>query len=779
MMKIVNFNNGWEYRRIGGDTWESVDLPHDAMIGGERSPDADSGTNAGWYLCHDYEYKKTFDVTDEYDGKRVTFEFEGVYRNAEVYINGNKASERPYGYTNFYVDAYKHLRSGANEIRVIARNADQPNSRWYSGAGVYRPVKMYIADEKHILLNGIRVRTVSINPAAVEVTVKTSHAGCVKITIDKTTFEADSDGEHTFTVEIPNASLWTPDNPKLYTCKAEFEGDAAETVFGIRTLSVTAADGFCMNGDRIIIRGACIHHDNGLLGARCYADAERRKIRILKENGYNAIRSAHNPCSKAMLDACDELGMMVMDEYVDMWYIHKTRYDYADYIMDWYERDIADMIDKDYNHPSVIMYSLGNEVSETAQEKGIEFFNKMKAVIKKLDDTRAVTTGVNIFFNYLSSMGMGVYSDKKAEDNPQKKVGSEFFNTVAGILGAGFMKWGATLRGSDKKTKDAFAAMDVAGYNYGINRYKNDVKKYPDRIILGSETFCVDAYKFYEFAKENNALIGDFVWAGMDYLGEVGIGSREYRDYAPQFTHGVGWISAGSGRIDLTGKPLAEAGYTRVAFGLEDKPVIAVIPVNHTNDKHSPSSWKMTNAVESWSWNGFSGRKAKIEVYVRAAKVELYVNGVKAGVKKFKKNCLFKFKTTYRDGEITAVAYDVGGKELSRSSLKTAGNETVLSVCPESGTVTPDGLCYVRLKFTDKAGIVKPLERGRIAVTVSGGKLLGLGHACPYNADGFAKSDTDTYYGEAMAIIKSGKQGTVGISAASGSLAGRAEIIIK
>lgn len=782
-MKAIDFNSDWKFKRLGevGDG-EVVTLPHDAMINENRTADSDGGTNTGWFEGGDYEYVKTFDLPSAYADKIITFEFEGVYRNAEVYLNGEKAAYRPYGYTNFYVEANAFLKFGEqNEIRVVARNSDQPNSRWYSGAGIYRPVTMFVADSKHIPFNGVRISTLQINPAIIEVKVATSDSGEAEIEISRNgkiiaAQKGESDKEAVFAVEIPNAALWSPSSPALYTLKAKFASDEAVETFGIRKVTCDSTDGFCINGERVIIRGACIHHDNGILGARCYAEAEERKIRILKDNGYNAVRSAHNPCSKAMLRACDELGVMMMDEYVDMWYIHKTMHDYADYVLEWYERDITDMIEKDFNHPSVVMYSLGNEVAETGQEKGVAFFRQMRAVCKRLDPERPVTVGVNIFFNYLHAKGFGVYSDKKAKDNPQKKVGSEFFNTLAGKLGAGFMKTMAKLPGCDKKTRDAFAAMDVAGYNYGIKRYKGDTKKYPDRVILGSETFCADAYAFWEFAKNNNAVIGDFVWAGTDYLGEVGIGTREYRDYAPDFLHGVGWISAGSGRIDLTGKPLAEAAYTKVAFELTDKPVIAVTPVNHTHDKHSPSCWKYTNAVESWSWNGLDGSDAHVEVYSRAPYVELYVNDKKVGKKKFKKNCRFRFNTKYFGGEITAVNLDKDGTELSRSSLRTAGGETVLTVSPESAAVARGKLCFVRLKFTDNAGTVKPLERGDVKVTVEGGELIALGNACPFNPRGYASDVTDTYYGEALAVVRATSDKKLTVTAQGNGLTGRAEV---
>lgn len=756
----VNFNDGWNWRKLGEDVQRETTLPHDALIFENRKEGAASGVNLGWYECYDYEYTKTFAVPEEYRDKVLTFEFEGVYRNAEVYINGQKACSRPYGYTNFYVPANALLKFGEeNEIRVLARNADQPNSRWYSGAGIYRPVHLWVADKKHIRLNGIKIETLQIDPAIVQITIATSEAGEVSVKIEKdgATVATDvqkCDGECTFTIEIPEAKLWSPESPSLYVLTARFGEDEQTERFGVRTISCTPETGFCLNGKRVIIRGACIHHDNGILGARCYAEAERRKIALLKENGYNAVRSAHNPCSKEMLNACDELGVMMMDEYVDMWYIHKTMYDYADYVSQWYEQDITDMIDKDYNHPSVVMYSLGNEVAETGQKKGIEFFKKMRDVCHKLDPHRPVTTGVNIFFNWLHAMGFGVYSDKKAKENPQAKVGSEFFNVLAGMMGAGFMKFMATLYPCDVKTRECYAAMDVAGYNYGILRYKHDLKKYPNRIILGSETFCADAYRFWEVAKKNTALIGDFVWAGMDYLGEVGVGSWEYKEYAPSFVNGSGWVSAGSGRIDLIGNALGEALYTKVAFELEDKPQIAVVPVSHTNERHSPSAWKFSNAIPSWSWNGLNGYDAKVEVYSRAPVVELYVNGKKAGRKKFGKNCRFDFKVKYYDGEITAVNLDKNGNELSRNTLKTANDETILSVTPEKKTVKKGEICFIHLDYTDENGTVKPLERGKIHIDVEGGELLAAGHACPFNADGYNNDYTDTYYGRAMAVVK-------------------------
>lgn len=783
-MKATPLLTGWTCRHLGDTApGKPVTLPHDAMLAEPRTALSAGGTNTGWYEGHDYEYRRTLTVPENELADTHILEFEGVYHNAEVWLNGQKAAFRPYGYTNFYVDCAPYLHAGENELRVIARNADQPNSRWYSGAGIYRPVQLWTARGAHITLNGVKIRTLSLDPAVVEVRVKTTAPGTVRLTVDDLpAVQQESDGEAVFTLTLDNARLWTPETPNLYTCRVSFADDEVTETFGVRKVE-WGTDGFLLNGKRYIIQGACIHHDNGLLGAVCDPDAVARKVRLLKENGYNAIRSAHNPCSKALLTECDRQGMLVMDEYIDHWYIHKTEHDYVDYFNDWWRQDLTDMVEKDYNHPCVVLYSTGNEVSETAQKRGIALTKEMTDFLHGLDDSRPVTCGVNIFFNFLSSIGFGVYSDEKAKKEAEraekakqrgekaarkKAVGSQFFNNLAGLLGDEFMKRGATLHGCDVKTRDAFANMDIAGYNYGIYRYKHDLKKYPQRLILGSETFCNDAYKFRELAKQEPRLVGDFVWAGMDYLGEVMVGSWEYADYAETFDGGPGWVSAGSGRIDLTGKPLGEALYTRVALEADNGPYIAVCPVNHTGDRHSPSAWKMTNAMPSWSWTGCEERKANVEVYARAARVELVLNGHTVGSKTLKNDCLARFSIPYESGTLEAVSYDAADHEMGRCKLQSAGGTTRLTLDAEEPTVKPGHLCYIRLRYTDENGITKPLVRGNIQVQVRGGTLVGLGSACPFNKHSYLDSETDTYYGEALAIVRMGDGDAMTIAASDG-----------
>ena len=810
-MQKIDFNKGWMCKCLTRDEAAyPVTLPHDAMLSEPRTQESTGEGNIGWYIGGDYEYTKKFTVPKEYENQKVLIEFEGVYHNAEVHINGKKVAGRPYGYTNFYINTDGFFKFGEeNEVKVIAHNADQPNSRWYSGTGIYRPAYLHIGGEKYIPVNGVKIRTLSYNPAQIEVAVKTSAPGEVSLEIEfegkrvltaigesKAVAAQNNETKNTsaasekpakeyqavFLLDVPNAKLWDTEHPSLYTCKAVFGEDEVTETFGIRELVWNPQVGMTINGKRVILRGACFHHDNGVLGACTYPEAEERKMRIFKENGYNAVRSAHYPCSKALLDACDRVGMLLMDEYVDVWYIHKTKYDYANQLAGWWKQDLKDMVDKDFNHPSVIMYSTGNEVAETAQKKGIALTGEMTNYLHSLDSTRPVTCGINIFFNFLSSIGLGVYSDDKAEKSaenaekfaaeqakkaaaakPEKKkkpVGSEFYNTLACLVGDYFMKCGATLYPCDLKTRDAYANMDIAGYNYGIFRYKHDLKKYPNRLILGSETFCKDAYSFWEIAKKNKRIIGDFVWAGWDYIGEVGDGAAEYSDY--KFEDPSTRMTGGNGRIDLNGKPRAEAAYTRVAFERETGPFIAVDPV-YQKEKLRLTGWQLTKALESWAWGGCSGEPAKVEFYARAAQVELFINGKSVGKKNVKK-CRANFNTTYEDGEITAVSYDEKGKEINRYSLQTAGKETILQVRPEEKSVKPEGLAFVQLQYTDTKGIWKPMEKHNLKVTVENGILKGLGSPAPYVKGNYTDDTVATYYGEAMAVVQADGNGPVKVT---------------
>lgn len=764
-MRTYSFATDWRVSVLGENAFKTVELPHDAMRYEARVDDAPSGTHGAYFIGNDYEYVKTFLVENGFETERHFLHFEGAYRFAEVYLNGVLLTKHDYGFTHFDVELIG-LKAGENELRVVTRNADQPNCRWYAGAGLYRPVTWITLPKTSLDMYGVKISTTDYATRTAELLCTGNGTGKVAFTVmdGKTALyrgEAELGKKTLFTVK--QAELWDLENPKVYTLCVRYGDDEREIVFGFRQIEITRENGCLLNGKRVIIRGACIHSDNGLLGAEAHPFADERKIRLLKSVGYNAIRSAHNPCSEATLTACDKWGMLVLDEYTDGWYVHKTRYDYATHIENNWKDDFACMVEKDYNHPCVFAYSIGNEVAETSQEKGIRLTQDMTEYLHTLDCTRLVTCGVNVFFNYLFALGFGVYNDKKAEKG--EKVGSEFFNMLAGAFGDKTMKLGATLGGVDRKTKDAFSKMDIAGYNYGILRYKKDLKKYPNRIILGTETFCKDAYRFYELAKTHTGVIGDFVWAGMDYLGEVAIGSWEYGSYADDFRAVNGWISAGSGRMDLTGKPLGEALYTRVAFGL-DVIRMAVVPVDDYGKRHSPSAWKLSNAIESWVWDGLEGKKTCVEIYARAYAVALYENGKRIVKKRVKNGCLTKCKIRFFQGELKAVALDKKGNVLGETKLHSAVGTVRLVAEAETPVIQKNGLAYIRLRFADEKGQTAPLTRGKITVTTDG-ELLALGHACPYNKDEYLQNTTGTYYGEALAIVKPKRQDTISFTAES------------
>ncbi|MCR5491707.1 MAG: DUF4982 domain-containing protein [Bacilli bacterium] len=754
----ISLNRAWKLARVGEDWQKDIDVPYDSMLLDEVSTESKGGPNICWLDCHDYVFTKNVKVERDWLGKDLIIEFEGVYHNAEVFLNGQPVGSRPYGFTNFYVNITEVASYGEeNELKVIAHNADQPNSRFYSGSGIYRPVHLYILNKNRVKLNGIKILPLDHEKKLVRATILTTGSGKGEISfIDeegklllKDAFETE--GTFTKEYELKDAKLWSPEDPNLIKVEVSYENETYLDSFGLRTISWNTKEGFMINGKKTLLLGACLHADNGMIGAASYRAAEYRKVKLMKDAGYNSIRSAHNPMSKSMLEACDKLGILVMDEYVDMWFMHKLKYDYAGYCTDWYKQDLTDMADKDYNHPSVVMISLGNEVGESSNERGIEFCRKMAEFIKPIGAGWATTCGINVFFNALASMGMGVYSDDKAEK--KQAVGSEFFNNLQGLLGDRFMKWGATWPIVDRKTKGVFSTLDIAGYNYGIRRYKHDTKKYKDRMIVGSETFCKDAAEFMRLAKQYPNIIGDYVWAGQDYLGEIAIGSWEYKEYADDFNKVPGWMSAGSGRVDLAGDFLGEAGYTRVAF---EKDVIsmAVCPVHHTGEKHSPSAWKMSNAIPNWSYEGLNGKPADVEVYTLAPQIELVLNGKVVAKKKSAKNGMTKFRINYEDGELLARALDDNGKELGAYSLKTAGKENALTLRLEEVHPEFNDLRYVHLTLGDKDGNKKPMLREKIEVKVEGGNLIALGHACPFNKDGYKNDWTSTYYGAALAVIE-------------------------
>ena len=777
-MKRISMNAGWTYYRKGQEAVATiVNLPHDAMQFEERIPRLKNGSFTGYYPGGDYIYTRNLFGKEEYASNTVMLEFEGIYMDSTVYLNDEPVGGRFYGYSNFTVDLTGKIRIGQdNEIKVFVHNSRVPNARWYSGAGIYRPVKLIVGNPEHIDLDGVKIVTKSIDPAVIEVTVQASTAQAAEIRT-----EICCDGKVVAAcagakceVTIPDAKLWDVDHPHLYRAHVWLVRggeilDEVEERFGIRKIEWNAREGLTINGSSVKLRGGCVHHDNGVLGACAFEAAEYRKARILKEAGYNAIRSAHQPISKSLLNACDELGLYIMDEAFDTWQMNVGLYDYALAFDEDWEKDITAMVLKDLNHPSVIMYSIGNEVVDTAHDSGAELAGKMTRLIHSLDSTRPVTVCPNLIMNTLELRGRAPkLTDQKefhredvtnplSEENDSKVAGSVWINlfiAAAPIL----MKLLVTPKASDKATSAAYANVDIAGYNYGHNVYLKHLEMHPERIIVGSETRPPAIARNWALVERDPRIIGDFMWTAMEYLGESGAGVTDYQKQSGKFFKPYPVISSGCGAIDLIGFRDTFAYLAAIVWGLEDQPYIGVRPVNHSGEKAYFSMYRTTDAVNSWSWEGCEGRKAKIEVYSRGYAIELIQDGKSLGKKRLK-DFVARFETTYRPGTLEAVSSDKTGKALGRSWLKTASAETILTVMPEKSVLKANGedLAFIPVHITDRAGIVKMLQDKTIHVRVEGaGTLQAIGSGAHRTTESYTGTCFTTHHGRMLAVVRSG-----------------------
>ncbi|MEJ5246338.1 MAG: glycoside hydrolase family 2 TIM barrel-domain containing protein [Caldilinea sp.] len=770
-MRKQDFNREWRFCKEGRAGAQIVDLPHDAMLHDARDPNSPGGSAVGFFIGGVYVYEKTFLAPVDWRGKCVIFEFEGVYRNSKVYLNGQEAGGRPYGYSRFFVHADPFLLYGAeNTIRVAADNSQMPNSRWYSGSGVYRPVYLHVLNRMHIELDGVKVSTLSYAPATILVETRATGGAIAVEILDGDNVIARGEGAAA-QIDIPNAKLWSAETPHLYRCRVTLRdhGEVVDEVierFGVRKVE-WSPQGLFINGQETLLRGGCIHHDNGVLGACTYAKAEERRIRILKGLGFNAIRSAHNPASKALLEACDRYGMYVIDEAFDMWYMHKNKYDYASDFDDWHLEDLKAMVEKDFNHPSVIMYSIGNEMSEPYQERGVQLTREMVDYLHSLDRNRAVTAGVNLMMIHLASKGKGIYKEGgglAGEDETSKKKkpsasGSLFFNMLASVIGTRMNNM-ANSDAADRVTSPCLDALDIAGYNYASGRYKLEGKKHPNRVIYGSETFPQDIAKNWEMVKRFPYLVGDFMWTAWDYLGEAGLGA--WANDGTGFHKPYPWLLAGCGAVDILGNVDAAGKYAAVVWGVEKRPYIGVRPVNRSGQRVTKAIWRGTNALSSWSWKHCEGKKAEIEVYADAHAVELFLNGKSLGKKKIK---AFKamYKTRYAPGVLKALAYDRNGRKLSESELVSATGKMRLALKPEESAIQVGELLYVNVELVGENGVVESNGDRKLTVYVEGGKLLGFGSANPCTEERFDSGSYTTYYGRALAVVQGGETGEMTI----------------
>ncbi len=751
-MKYIPFDFDWMFREgadrffmfPGGDSGEAVDLPHDYIIQKARDPKATGGASTGFYPGGDGCYTKDFSLPDAWRAKRVLLCVDGAYMNSEVSLNGNLLSLHPYGYTAYMVDLTDKLAE-RNTLKITTQ-CPQPNSRWYSGAGLYRQVGLLVGEKGGITPWQVFVTTPAVSPEMAEVKVLFETDEKVEAAIiDKTGQKiatATGTGALTFPVEKP--LLWDVDAPHLYTLQYALAcGDAGTVRFGIRKIEIDAQTGFLLNGKQMKLRGGCIHHDNGMLGSCAYPAAEKRKIGKLKAAGYNAIRTAHNPPSTALLDACDELGMLVLDETFDMWRTGKNAMDYHLWFADWWQRDTQSMVRRDRNHPCVYAWSVGNEIPELlGMSDGAYWTGVQASFVRTLDPTRPVSASANGF----------VAPNPGKPRKPHDFVAELMGKPVMGLPKDGEDEWG-------DQTRAAAEHLDIFGYNYMYGRYAHDKEKYPNRVIHATETHAFHTYDYWKACVENENCIGDFIWTAYDNLGEAGAGRPIY-DLAEMKGGLIGgwpWLSCWQGDLDLLGDARPQNMYRRVMWGIDQGVHLYTTHPSRTGKPFYGIGWHWEDVKRAWTFeDAWIGKPVKLSAYADCDEVAFFVNGKEVARVKPEEYKAFA-EVPYEKGTVAAVAYK-GGAEVARDQIETAGAPATIVLTPETGEIAADGmdLAFVRISLADVKG--RPVVTVPVSVTacVEGGILLAVGSGNPCTEENF--TDTrGTFDGVAMACIRAPK----------------------
>lgn len=780
----------------GGLEYENVNLPHDAMVHEERTPDTANGTQTGYWPGGLYTYTKKVYAPEEWRDKTAILEFEGVYMTAMVYVNGNLAVTNLHGYSNFYVVLDKYLEYGQeNEIKVVADNASEKNSRWYSGSGIYRNVNLLVGARIHVPADGVKITTPSVakDASTVEVatTIKNLTRGKEKITVEvlitnsgviygKDVVGVTMYGEAEETVRqsicIEKARLWSPNDPFLYECTVNvYAGkeklDEVHEPLGIRKLELDAEHGLRINGEQVKLRGTCIHHDNGIIGATTLEKAEERRCRQMKEAGFNSIRSAHHPMSKAMLDACDKYGVLVMDELTDMWTNHKNANDFALHFLDCMETEIKRMVAKDYNHPSVILYSTGNEIPDMGTARGAQLNRQMCNLLHDLDPSRFTTNAINGLLALGPKMGIVIQELMEAQKKQAEasgEGGEEGASALNGMMALMTGESGDAVACHPLMTEsiaESSEAMDIIGLNYLTGRHVLEKELHPNKTVLGTETFPADIVRLWSIVKNYDHVLGDYTWTGYDYLGEAGCGVFYY-DGTQNFMGVYPDRTAYIGDINLIGYRRPISYLREIVFGLRKAPYIAVERVDKYGMPHSITAWMHKDNVASWTWPGYEGKPANVDVYSEADEVELFLNGTSLGRKAAGEANGFtaSYEITYEPGELLAVSYR-DGEETGRDVLYTAKDEVQMQVDCEGEVLKADGedLAFVTVKLTDDQGVENLFAEKEITVTVEGaGTLQGFGNADPRAIGSYDDPTWKTFDGYVMAVVRAGREaGTI------------------
>ena len=754
-MESIKLDRNWKFKHMSGKSevkekegWVAVDLPHDFSIGLARNADAVGGGGNGYFPGGIGLYEKEIEVPAEWMDKTVLIELEGVYMNAVVLINKQLAGRHPYGYSSFHCDLTPYLHVGKNSLRIEANNGGMANTRWYSGSGVYRPVRLLVGGKIRVGPWDVAVTTAEIGKksAVVQVATLVRNDGPMAVTAAvRSTLSADgrmisschgkleipAGGSETIRQEIlvPDARPWSLDDPFLHRLHSEIlrEGilvDAMETPFGIRTISVDAVHGFRLNGETLKLRGGCVHHDCGLLGSAAYARAEERKVELLKASGFNAVRCAHNPPSVAFLDACDRMGMLVVDEAFDCFRHGKNPGDYGLSFEDWWQRDLTAMVLRDRNHPSVIIWSTGNEIIErNGWSNGAEWSRTLADHVRSIDPTRPVTNAL-----------CDLWEETVPGDTPE------------------------TIMARWEEATSAFAApLDIVGYNYLLHRYARDAEQYKGRIICGTETFPHEAFDYWEATERLPYIIGDFVWTSLDYLGEAGLGHERPADFKGNWTL-YPWHQANCGDIDICGVKRPQSYYRDCVWGISTAPWIAVHSPEDFDRKLVLSPWGWPDVVASWNWPGQEGKTCAIDVYSTDDEVVLTLNGKEIGRKPAGKanKHMASFEVAYEPGTLEAIGIQ-SGIECSRILLETAGSPAAIRLTPDRQHLMNGfgDLSYVLVEVVDAKGVRVPTAENLLFFAANGeGSLLAVGNGDPDSEEAYTGNMRRAHRGIATAVVR-------------------------
>ncbi|MEI6077345.1 MAG: sugar-binding domain-containing protein [Verrucomicrobiota bacterium] len=724
--------------------WRTVNLPHDWSVEGEFDPKSSTGGAEGFLPQGTGWYRRTFKVPDNWRGKQVSVEFEGVYMNAHVWLNGKELGFHPYGYTGFSFDLTPGLNHGKNNVLAVrVDSSKQKNSRWYSGSGIYRHVWITVTDPVHVSPWGVFVRTTELAGGKAKVAVDAEIANdgigeapvTTTITLmgpgDKQIGAASAEeniasgkmATMSREIEVTNPPLWSPELPQMSSAIVRVLVrkklvDEVRVPFGIRSLAWSTGKGLQLNGKTIQLCGGCIHQDNGCLGSAAFDRAEERKIEILKAAGFNVLRMAHNPPSSGLLDACDRLGMLVMDEAFDCWEKGKNAADYSTVFQEWWQRDIDAMVKRDRNHPAIVFWSIGNEIPEQYDSRGTDIGTQLAGRIHSLDQSRPVTQAFN--------------SRPKASQTP----------------------------GWDRLC----SALDIIGYNYTIeNGLREDHPRLPARIMVCTETYPSEPFKIWSLTKEHSFILGDFVWTALDYEGENGIGRWQFGGQPKDTLHGkedlFPWHGAYCGNVDSTGVRKPSAYYRNIVWDHGEKLYIAVQHPLEQGQTIWVQRWGVYPCYHSWTWPGFENKQVKVEVYSRYEAVRLYQDGKLIGEKPTGEKEQFKavFDVTYAPGTLKVVGL-TGGKPVAEQTLSTAGTPATLRLKADRSAIQADGqdLAFVTVEVLDKNGNLIPNVAPEIEFRVEGpGSLAGLGNGDMTDLERYQATKRKPFEGRALAVIRS------------------------